>query len=30
LKLSYVPQNDKGGGESPVVTGWDIPANAKA
>jgi type VI secretion system secreted protein Hcp len=29
MKLSYTPQNEKGGGESPVVTGWDIQANKK-
>jgi len=29
MKMTYTPQNVKGGGESPVIAGWDIPANVK-
>jgi type VI secretion system secreted protein Hcp len=29
VKVTYTPQNAKGGADSGVTTGWDIAANAK-
>lgn len=29
VNFDYVPQNDKGGGETPIPMGWDIAGNVK-